>query len=75
MSLIAFFTCWNSENRVVILPILVQRYAATGRFPYYLIANTRVPLFRELKNTYNYKYVQGRPADRMKSRYVVSSHF
>ena len=47
-------------------PVFRQRYAATGRFPYYLIANTRVPLFRELKKTYNYKYVQGRPADRMK---------
>ena len=56
-------------------PAFRQRYAAAGRFPYYLIANTRVPLFRELKNTYNYKYVQGRPADRMKSRYVVLSHF
>jgi len=59
---------WYLDREIVVARSLleIQEYAATGRFPYYLIANTGVPLFRELKKLYKYKYVQGYPGNRMK---------
>ncbi|MFC1694923.1 ArnT family glycosyltransferase [Pseudomonadota bacterium] len=53
---------WYLDREIVVARSLpeIQKYSASGKFPYYLMANTKSPLFLEMKKIYSYEYIQGR---------------
>jgi hypothetical protein len=54
---------WYLDREIIVVRSFeeIQHRAESGENTRYLMSNTQVPLFQQMRNFYSYEYVQGRP--------------